>query len=328
MSRIIIHIGLHKTGSTTIQTTLGANRHLLRRQGVAYPKFEDHFFQHGMASPWIGLPSQYVFQADPVAYWRDLRETCADAHTVVISSEELSRRQPYPVDYAALADYVAAFEEKKIVVVFKHQADYLQSIYGEIFRATPQAPFVDWLRESLRSGYASGLLLDYGILYAELLRGFTDREIQCLNFNELAAAGAHFANRFIALIALGPDSAAIHPEVENTSRDALACLIAGEALRHAVPTRDDVAVARRQIDARFGPETKTTVFTRQEFASVCALYQQRNAALEQRIRQNNPEFLFPQSRIRDDAIYREDITADFLRETQNAILQNRAASTA
>jgi hypothetical protein len=36
--KIILHIGLHKTGTTTIQNVLHANREfLLRREGVLYP---------------------------------------------------------------------------------------------------------------------------------------------------------------------------------------------------------------------------------------------------------------------------------------------------
>jgi hypothetical protein len=35
--RLVIHVGPHKTGTTSVQSTLHANRQALLRQGVLYP---------------------------------------------------------------------------------------------------------------------------------------------------------------------------------------------------------------------------------------------------------------------------------------------------
>ncbi len=37
-TKIIFHLGTFKTGSSSIQNTLWANRKLLRKQGILYPK--------------------------------------------------------------------------------------------------------------------------------------------------------------------------------------------------------------------------------------------------------------------------------------------------
>ena len=56
MSRIVIHIGTHKTATTHLQDTFHKNRALLKTHGVTFPYIGWTRGQHGLASAWIRMP--------------------------------------------------------------------------------------------------------------------------------------------------------------------------------------------------------------------------------------------------------------------------------
>src|SRR5699024_9725120 len=131
MSRLVIHIGLHKTGSTAIQNVLGNARNFLLQEGIIYPSFEGEFYHHGLVNPWIALPKVYSF-SDPAKAWKDLTELAKGDHTVIVSSEEFSRLQRSSINYKEVREITRAFDEVTVVLVLRHQLQYIQSIYLEV----------------------------------------------------------------------------------------------------------------------------------------------------------------------------------------------------
>jgi hypothetical protein len=74
--RIILHIGLHKTGTTTIQHVLHANRDfLLRQEGVLYPSLD----------PNLSIALGTIFRNDPWPRWAK--------RTASLTTEELAARR-------------------------------------------------------------------------------------------------------------------------------------------------------------------------------------------------------------------------------------------
>src|SRR4051794_39377124 len=115
MSEIIIHIGTHKTGTTTIQDTLFLNRRLLAARGVVYPRIGLMAPHHTLATHWIDLPAQFRARRPAAASWATIARAYAGGDkTVLISSEEFSRLQPVPVDFHALRAMVEGFGRKRI----------------------------------------------------------------------------------------------------------------------------------------------------------------------------------------------------------------------
>ena len=87
MSEIILHVGTHKTGTTTIQDTLFHNRELLRARGVVYPRIGLIAPHHNLVTRWIDLPLQFRARRSALANWESLargwagerRDACCSA---------------------------------------------------------------------------------------------------------------------------------------------------------------------------------------------------------------------------------------------------------
>ena len=114
MSEIIIHIGTHKTGTTTIQDTLFHNRKLLKARGVVYPRIGLIAPHHNLVTRWIDLPLQFRARRSALANWESLARAWAGGdETLLLSSEEFSRMQP-AVDFRELRGLVDAFDRRRI----------------------------------------------------------------------------------------------------------------------------------------------------------------------------------------------------------------------
>ena len=72
----IIHIGLHHTGTTSLQTLLNDNNTLLERFGIVYPSSIKHGIQHSLL-PGSFLPDHFILpktrNLDPNFHIKKLR---------------------------------------------------------------------------------------------------------------------------------------------------------------------------------------------------------------------------------------------------------------
>lgn len=153
--RLILHIGMHKTGTTTIQRFFSRNRWLLRKMGVCYPESRgpdgrllpkhntifsaiSHQADRGEVHPALG----------PVA---DLVKDVADqinqapGHVGVISAEGFSGERP--VFSRALAPLASEFDVS--IVIFLRRRDlWVESFYkqmvlnSDVREARPFAEFL------------------------------------------------------------------------------------------------------------------------------------------------------------------------------------------
>lgn len=125
--RLFLHVGLHKTGTTSIQMRFFHNAEVLRRKGFLYPlgRFDR-------------IPSQHSAMADLTApdrsrdlivllrgIWREAKES--GCHSVVLSGESLSAL-PH-ARLAALRDaLVEAGFDATVVAFFRAYSDYVRSV--------------------------------------------------------------------------------------------------------------------------------------------------------------------------------------------------------
>ncbi|MEM8752760.1 MAG: hypothetical protein AAGF90_07270 [Pseudomonadota bacterium] len=137
--RLILHIGMHKTGATSIQRFLSRNRLALRALGVLYPRTRgadgrrepkhnalfhaiSHEADHGAPHPRLG-PSAEVVDA------LSRRIEGSRAGVAVLSAEGLSGERP--VFARALAPLAGRFETR--VVVFLRRPDrWVESFYRQM----------------------------------------------------------------------------------------------------------------------------------------------------------------------------------------------------
>ena len=308
MARIVLHIGTHKTATTTVQDTLAANRALLAEHGIIYPKLDRFAGHHTLATHWIKLPEIYSGAVPARAHWQALVDDYArtDA-TVLVSSEELSRWQPNSVDFAELSEILAPFEERTIVCTLRNQVSYLQSIFLQICRDYPVVlePF---LNGALRNHHATGVFLDYGTLYDHLLKGFAPEEIRFLVFEDAVRApggilGALFTGTGLPPVAIEPlcgDS--------NVSPEPLAAWAATQI--NACPPADLVAKARQAIAETLGA-APTTLYSRPEVTRIAEHFASLNADFGRRYRTIVPDFALAPLKLAPNLIYRGQLGPKF-----------------
>lgn len=147
--KLVLHIGSHKTATTSIQHFCALNRNVLRSYDYYYPRNRD---------------SAYVFNflASQIAFGREkqtadfLKQACNDAkaaqcHTVVISGESFYAMTAFFIDIqgkgrsagyweneAALIDKVkqacAGFESVEIACYLRPQNEFASSIYNQFVK--------------------------------------------------------------------------------------------------------------------------------------------------------------------------------------------------
>lgn len=141
MSRLVLHIGLEKTGSTYLQAFLRSNIEYLADQGVSYPDFcrgREHLEFLMAGQPEIGWMHRRFEIRTPEQLEQlrnDVRaglERMATSHeTSIISSERLSViRDPEAIaNYAAMANEF--FDQVDVVVYLRRPDHAVGSYYGQ-----------------------------------------------------------------------------------------------------------------------------------------------------------------------------------------------------
>ncbi len=122
MKKIILHIGMHKTGSTAIQFWLGANRENLMASGVLYPRTDRPpdpiLSKHASLHHALMDPS-----GDFDSEWRLIRNEfqASGCHTMILSAEGLSAPR-----YRKLAPLRALADDFEVIVIgFFRRQDYM-----------------------------------------------------------------------------------------------------------------------------------------------------------------------------------------------------------
>ncbi|SDY47533.1 hypothetical protein SAMN05444004_101531 [Jannaschia faecimaris] len=175
MPRLIVHAGIHKTGTTTLQKTLHANRTALQRQGILYPE------TGLLAKPntWGHHDLAYALRnADRGRdIWTALRAEAdgTGQGTVVVSSEELSLlpfpRLPGMAPYKIIAECFSGWDIT-LLCYLRPQADVVASLYNHQVKSVGEAGDVfDFLpRVSQRLEYANYLNLAAAGLGVDAIR--------------------------------------------------------------------------------------------------------------------------------------------------------------
>lgn len=139
MKQLIIHIGRHKSGTSTLQKTLFLNRELLEEQGFYYPRTGiKGYGHHNISEP---LSRKNISKNSKTLI--DLKNSLLleladiDASNVIISSEAFQNCAP--------SDVAVFFEDfdVKIVVYVRNKLDYLVSSYCQKVHATNYAKPVE-----------------------------------------------------------------------------------------------------------------------------------------------------------------------------------------
>lgn len=154
MKRAILHVGTHKTGTTSIQSFLIKNAAMLERHGVYVPSSAKDDLGDGTQTPGHQRIPWELIEGDDSALV-ELLDECArsDASRVVISSEELELLHDRPQLLDRLRErLVDAGYDVTAIVYFREQAGYLESMYSEMMKRVRFMRFSKFLEGALHDG--------------------------------------------------------------------------------------------------------------------------------------------------------------------------------
>lgn len=165
--RLILHCGIHRTGSTSIQRTLNANVEKLREHGYLYPYLQ--LPNHGKIAWYLHLgrlSGQELLQ--------QIKEQCsANIHSVILSSEDFSVHTN--LDW--IRPILDAFDVKAFFY-FRRQDKWLTSWYNQHIRW----PFNEKLSVCTPKQFLEHVDDFYWIKYDVLLQRFS-KEIKRENIS-------------------------------------------------------------------------------------------------------------------------------------------------
>jgi hypothetical protein len=148
--KLVCHIGTPKTASTLIQNSLEANPKWMARHGLAYGKVlapdanhitlfyacanKVHDFARDYGLNSMGELAEFRIKvADRIKWHQD--QIGDSAHTMIMSSENLTGNMHHPDEIAQLKDFLTPlFDDIQIVVYVRRQDDAILSMYGEHMR--------------------------------------------------------------------------------------------------------------------------------------------------------------------------------------------------
>lgn len=172
--KVILHIGMNKTGSSSIQDALFKNRTALKQRGVLYP-------ETGLGDAWAGSGYHYRLskalgfsdtprdveaeQRDAVQLKKALLKEAEEeeAQYVILSSEYFSQKR----DMRAAATFFEGMTVRVVVYLRRHDS-WLQSLYAQALKSVPgELPwqpgfdgYVEWVQRHRHVYQKFGELLD------------------------------------------------------------------------------------------------------------------------------------------------------------------------
>lgn len=128
--KLHLHIGLPKTGSTFIQTTLLYNQTFLKSVGVLYPN--QRMDKKGSHYLW-----ENVFAADPQQSVAELNQLCDEngVDQVLLSAENFVTFLAFDERAPAAAEVWKAAFDVSLVLYLRRQDEFLESFYAQSMRA-------------------------------------------------------------------------------------------------------------------------------------------------------------------------------------------------
>ncbi len=316
MAKLVLHIGTHKTATTTIQDCFARNADLLATHGVIYPRLNRANGHHGLVMDWVGLPLNYAIEGGSLAAMQRLAQDYGPVDgTVFLSSEEFSRASPGArVDFAALRQAAAGFSSIEVVCLLREQWQFLQSIYLEISRHSQSAPPAQWVANLFATDMSQGLWADYTRLYSDLLQVFAAEEIRFFSYANWAAAAGGVVGQMLGYLGVDltiEDLDMPHGGRSNVSPGALAGWAANVVAHPAPASRWLVKACTGAFEVEYGDSRPSVLWQRDEMNRLLDYGAERNAALARALAPHQPDFAMYPQLPPAKAVYREDINSSF-----------------
>lgn len=271
MGRLFLHIGTHKTGTTTVQRSLHAARTQLLERGIVYPDYSaiglpSHYAHLGVANALAGEHDAITLAQAEAFFAHVAVETAGGESDAILSAEPmwrqvLSSTPPYAIEgveeyWEARDRYIGKLAElvgdATIVIVLRRQAEFSQSMYQEHVKVTRyKEVFQSFLRDFW-------FHFDYLGQYRAWKRRFPN--VMIVRYDDIA--GPSIAKRFLNQIGLKPGRLK-SVEATNVGLSADAVVIK-RLLNHSSRSKADIENLARKIDreiSNLGLESKRSFFS-------------------------------------------------------------------
>jgi hypothetical protein len=325
MSRIIIHIGTHKTATSYIQNLFRENRALLRKHKIIYPVVRGKLGQHALVGVWnkLLIPDD---QFNAIEAWQKISKRYAKSnYTVFVSSEELSRfNGSYRVNIQQLHELTADFDEVKLIYTLRNQASFLQSLYYQVATNRASVPLEKSIEEALERHLSQQLDLNYNKVYSQLITVFKRAEIRLISYDQAASKPGGIAQAFLDEINTDITyKHLMHSSIrhDNISAWPLAIFLASKISGNAVPTRNQIKSMQDLLQETYGENAKTTIFTTDEVAQFTEVFSPLNDELRKRVAFYLPDFEIGPMLNAQTPLYRDALTADFWQHARQRFSQ-------
>lgn len=316
MSKVILHIGTHKTATTTVQDTFWKNAALLEKHGIIYPRQGKATGHHGLVFDWGSLPAVYRLPDGSRETFRQLARDHAHGDTILfLSSEEFSRGDPKgAVNFAEVRELLAPFDEIEVVCVLRPQWQFIQSVYLELSKKLmpPRPPVL--VNAAIKTGMVAGLWADYTGLLDQLEQVFAPEEITFMTFNAALAAQGGIIGAMLGRMGRrlqAEDLASVNDGASNISPMSLASWSANILSEPKVAPPWLVQTTTRLLHEEYGEAVKPCLFTQDEFRAMKTHFDARNALLHSRRAAVQPEFFLPPADAEGLTLFRNEVAQPF-----------------
>jgi hypothetical protein len=317
MARVLLHVGTHKTATTTIQDMFAHNAPLLQAHGVIYPRMGRFTGHHGLVSDWGRLPKVYAYEGGSRATLHRLgRAHGGEDGTLVLSSEEFSRGDAAArVDFDELRDILGQyFEQVDVVCVLREQWQFIQSVYLEVSKNRVPGRPGEFVWPSINRGMIEGLWTDYNLLYDHLRKAFDAERITLLDFDTARRANGGIVGAILALTGTGlaPEALdAVNDGMSNRSPKSLPTWAANVISEPRIAPGWLIDCATSAFHVEYGDDAKPCLFTRAEFDRLAQHFRPLNDRLQRRVAGVQPGFAITENRPDDRFVFRDDINQTF-----------------
>lgn len=317
MSRIILHIGAHKTATSYIQDVLTLNEDLLAQNGIIYPNIFPNGAHHVLTAPWrpemVEQTGFTVERADAV-YKSLVDEHAKSDRTVVLSAEPWSRIHKGVTNFAELAPRIEGFDEVVILYVMRHPWELLQSLYLQFTKDWHKPPQIESLLESaFNDEPIGGVTLDHQKVLDLVCEGFDESQVQFASYEKIKALPMGVLTPVMELCGLDALPEGFQPAPKsNVSTDPLATYVAHRMMPNGRPKPTAITRVRRAMDVHFGEKSKTTLLTEAEAVRLDAHFRSSADALYDRLSGHSPYITRQDLKFPDNLVQRDQIDLEFM----------------
>lgn len=307
--RLIIHAGMHKTASTTLQVALFRNRAALAKAGIVYPTPPQGHAQHYLLSGWNPqLQATYPPILSSEKDWNTINDIGgSEPVTVILSSEEFSRRSPTRIDFEAIVRQTPSFDHHEIVVVLRDQISLLQSVFLQIRQGNRVSNFSEWLDQATESPHNPGLFFDYSQLHAHLSKAFTADQISYLPYDTFDDHDLGVMGTFLAHLGYDDLPGLKSIDRRNVSIDPLGYYLSRELLGGNLPTKLQLELVTSLLHDRHPDKQKTSLYSKTEVETLSERFQSLNHSFEEEARQSlHASIAMPQ--VNSTTLYRCEVS--------------------